>query len=104
MDQPISKIKYTPILDKIKNINRLCLISINGEKLYNIIGIIHNEINKDIKGVKYDNVKFIDSNLRRFLLKSLIASLKGWRIPIIPTLLGPFRIWMYLKIFRSNKV
>jgi len=100
----MSKIKYTPILDKMKNINKLCLISIREEKLYNKIGIIHSEMNNDINGVIYDNVKFIDSKFNKFLLKSLIASLKGWRIPIIPTLLGPFRIWIYLKIFRSNKV
>lgn len=41
-----------------------------------------------------DNVKFIDSKDRRFLLNNLIASLKGCKIPIIPTLLGPFRIWI----------
>lgn len=32
------------------------------------------------------------------------ASAKGWGIPMIPTLFGPFRIWMYPRIFRSNKV
>lgn len=49
-------------------------------------------MNSDIKGVMKDNVKFIDSKDRRFLLNNLIASLKGCKIPIIPTLLGPFRI------------
>lgn len=67
-------------------------MSIKVEKLYSIRGIIHNEINKDMKGVMKDNVKFIDSNDNRFLLNNLIASLKGCKIPIIPTLLGPFRI------------
>ena len=38
------------------------------------------------------------------LEKSLIASLNGWAIPIILTLFGPFRNWLYPKIFRSNKV
>nr|WP_245959536.1 hypothetical protein [Neobacillus piezotolerans] len=69
--------KYTPILDKIKNINKLCLMSIKVEKLYIINGIMHREINKERKGVINDNVKFIDSKDNKFLLKSLIASLKG---------------------------
>lgn len=30
----------------------------------------------------------------KFLLKSFNASLKGCKIPIRPTLLGPFRIWI----------
>lgn len=38
------------------------------------------------------------------LENSLIASLKGWNSPIIPTLLGPFRSWEYPKILRSSKV
>jgi len=38
------------------------------------------------------------------LENNLIASLKGWTIPIIITLLGPFRNWEYPKIFRSNRV
>ena len=37
-------------------------------------------------------------------VNSLIASANGWRIPIIPTLLGPFRIWMYANTFRSSSV
>ena len=37
-------------------------------------------------------------------INNLIASQKGWGIPIIPTLLGPLRIWIYPKTFRSNKV
>lgn len=31
VDHPIRRIKYTLILDKIKNINKLCLISIKVE-------------------------------------------------------------------------
>lgn len=38
------------------------------------------------------------------LENNLIASLKGCKIPIKPTLLGPLRIWMYPKSLRSNKV
>jgi len=37
-------------------------------------------------------------------VKSLIASLKGCGIPAIPTLLGPFRNCLYLRIFRSRRV
>jgi len=35
---------------------------------------------------------------------NLIASLNGCISPINLTLLGPFRIWLYPKIFRSNNV
>lgn len=35
---------------------------------------------------------------------NLIASEKGWRIPINPTLLGPSRIWLKANSLRSNKV
>ena len=38
------------------------------------------------------------------LEKSLIASLKGWKIPPPPTLFGPFRNWEYPKTFRSKRV
>lgn len=96
--------KYTAMLDRIKNIKKLCLMSRSEFELNEIKGIIHKEINKDKDGVIYDKLKFISSNDRRFLLNSLIASLKGCKIPIIPTLLGPFRIWIYLKIFRSKSV
>lgn len=65
---------------------------------------MHSEIKRDNDGVMYDKLKFINSNDNRFLLNNLIASLKGWSNPNIPTLLGPFRIWIYLRIFRSNKV
>lgn len=36
--------------------------------------------------------------------KSFSASAKGWGIPIIPTLFGPFRNWKYPSAFRSSKV
>merc|ERR1712002_148346 len=32
------------------------------------------------------------------------SSLNGWATPIILTLFGPFRNWLYPKILRSNKV
>lgn len=32
------------------------------------------------------------------------ASAKGWAIPIVNALLGPFRDWLNPKIFRSNNV
>lgn len=82
----------------------MCLISRSEFELNEIKGIMHSEINRDRDGVMYDKLKFINSKERRFLLNNLIASLKGCKIPIIPTLLGPFRIWMYLKIFRSKSV
>lgn len=36
--------------------------------------------------------------------RSFKASANGWGIPIIPTLLGPFRIWKYPRALRSSKV
>lgn len=62
------------------------------------------ERNNDNAGVNEDTNKFIVSWLIKFLLKSLSASLNGCRIPNRPTLLGPFRIWIYPKIFRSKIV
>jgi len=38
------------------------------------------------------------------LVNNLAASARGWGIPIRLTLLGPFRSWMYPKIFRSRRV
>jgi len=38
------------------------------------------------------------------LVNNLIASLKGWGIPINPTLFGPLRSCLYPRIFRSNNV
>ena len=45
-----------------------------------------------------------DWGLDGCLEKSLIASAIGWGRPIIVTLLGPFRSWLYPKIFRSRRV
>lgn len=59
-----------------------------------MIGIIIIEIINEKAGVIYTIEKFIFSAVIKFLLKSLIASAKGCRIPISPTLLGPFRIWI----------
>jgi len=36
--------------------------------------------------------------------KSLMASEKGCKIPLIPTLLGPNRIWLKASNLRSNRV
>lgn len=36
--------------------------------------------------------------------KSLMASLKGWKIPIKYTLFGPFRACLSPRIFRSKRV
>ena len=47
---------------------------------------------------------FIGPKIVILLEKSLIASDIGWRIPQIPTLLGPIRNCLRLKIFRSNNV
>lgn len=57
-----------------------------------MIGTSRILISKEVAGVIYDNIKFMDSEGKRFLLKSLRASLNGCKIPINPTLLGPFRI------------
>lgn len=55
-------------------------------------------------GPKINRLVFdIDGTTNSFV-NSLIASLKGWGIPATPTLLGPFRNWLYPKIFRSNNV
>lgn len=93
-DQPISRIKYTDILDKIKNIRILCLISYIGYKLNEIIVIIIIIINNDKAGEIYERIWFIISVEIRALLNNFKASLIGWRIPMKPVLLGPFRSWI----------
>lgn len=64
--------------------------------------------NKDIKNMKMGEKKYkrqFDTDDQVCSLEnSLIASEKGCKIPIKPTLFGPFRIWIYPKTFRSNKV
>lgn len=55
-DQPISRIKYTDILDKIKNIRILCLISYIGYKLNEMIVIIIIIINNDKAGEIYERI------------------------------------------------
>lgn len=50
VDHPISRIKYTLILDKMKNNNKFCLLSNKEDLLYEIIGIIKIIINNDREG------------------------------------------------------
>lgn len=103
-DHPIERIEYTDKLEIIKNSRILCLLSKGGKLHIGIKDIINKAKIKDKAGVEYDNEKFINSEDKRFLLNNLIASLNGWRIPIKPTLLGPFRIWIYPNTFRSRIV
>lgn len=65
--------------------------------------LIKTIINPNIGEIKYWNIfdRFGNTNS---LEKSLIASLKGCIRPIKLTLLGPLRIWLYPRIFRSNRV
>lgn len=88
----------------MKNSKILCLLSYRDILLKEIIGIIKILIISEIAGVINDNRIFIFSEGTKFLLKSFKASLKGCRIPNIPTLLGPFRVWIYPKILRSRIV
>jgi len=84
---------------KINDILTEKTISLKGNKK-NLIKTI---INPNIGEIKYWNIfdKFGKTNS---LENNLIASLKGCINPIKLTLLGPFRIWLYPKILRSNKV
>lgn len=59
-----------------------------------MIEIIKIDKNSDNAGVIDATKEFIVSWLIKVLLKSLIASLNGCKIPRNPTLLGPFRIWI----------
>lgn len=51
------------------------------------------------KGYMFDKIGQLIS-----LVYNLIASEKGWRIPLTPTLLGPNRICINPKILRSKSV
>ena len=53
--------------------------------------------------IKNVEVLAIDGNDCSFT-KSFRASARGWGSPVIDTLLGPFRSWMYPRIFRSKRV
>lgn len=58
--------------------------------------------NKNInKGEKKNLVSLILDKKFKFLENNLIASENGWRIPQVPTFLGPKRKWKLPKIFRS---
>jgi hypothetical protein len=102
-DQPLSNTVYTPKLvqHRKKRIPRLKLCI-----PYFIGRTIHTTRARPMAAtgaVKYTK-KLATNGWVDSLVKSLIASANGWGTPIHPTLLGPLRIWMYPKTFRSNKV
>ena len=49
-------------------------------------------------------ILLVNLNMLHSLERSLIASLKGCKVPQSPTFSGPFRICLKPIIFRSNKV
>jgi len=55
-------------------------------------------------GVKINPKTFEVKGLVCSFVKSLRASANGWGSPIIPTLFGPFRIWIYPNTLRSINV
>lgn len=102
-DQPLIITGKTFILiimykNKIPRL-KLKLVSLNGKKRYVIITIIRAIIGaiKNCLGLDAEGHSIS-------LVKSLIASLKGWAIPTILTLLGPFRTCLRPKILRSRRV
>ena len=50
--------------------------------------------NKDIMGEKKYNISWVWLGRTISLVKSFMPSAKGWRIPNIPILLGPFLNWL----------
>lgn len=72
----------------------MCLISYIGYILKVNKGNINIANISVSAGVEYLIMKFIISLGIRFLLKSFNASLIGCKIPIKPTLFGPFRSWI----------
>lgn len=91
-DHPTSNMEYTPSLEIIKKVNMLFLLSRIWRSLKGMSGVRINAKNKLILGVREEIEKLELSVVSNDLLKSLIASAKGCRIPINPTILGPFRI------------
>lgn len=65
---------------------------------------IINMILRERIGANKNILKFLILSLEVSLVSSFRASLNGWRIPFTPTLLGPLRFWVNLRILRSNKV
>lgn len=72
-----------------------------------IIGIVIQITNDDIIFIIGDKINIENLDFKFIFISfpiSLIASAIGWTIPINETLLGPFRVWKYLIIFRSISV
>lgn len=67
-------------------------IQIINAKVRAIVGIIRNKVWEDVEGRTGS------------LIKSFNPSAIGWRRPIGPTMLGPFRNCMYPRTFRSTRV
>jgi hypothetical protein len=59
---------------------------------------------RDIKEPERNRVCLDSLGLNLSFITSFTASLMGWSRPFHPSLLGPFRNWVYLRNFRSSKV
>jgi len=102
-DQPLIITGNTFILIIIYKNNtprlKLKLISAKGKNKYVSITII-----SAIMGATKNCFGFEEEGHSISLENNLIASLNGCKIPTNLTLLGPLRIWLRPKIFRSSKV
>jgi len=57
-----------------------------------------------VRGAARNNVFIACVTKILSFVKSFIASANGCGVPIYPTLFGPFRVWIYDRIFRSSRV
>lgn len=90
--QPAINVVYTFILDTHKKYSAPYIMNMDGlewgNKIHNISARIRPRIGANMYGDIFAGVGLICS-----LVNNLIASAKGWGIPISITLLGPLRNW-----------
>lgn len=100
---PAPSVGYTFILEiainRITPNGIISTLNLWGYKDQSIRIRIRAKMGAPIKGAMLDLVGEVCS-----LVRSFSTSAKGWGIPAIPTLLGPFRSCMYPSIFRSSSV
>lgn len=87
----------------VKNIINLSFQSLSLERTGIVLHIMRTRISI-IAGLKRKTCWFMLVLGSHCLAKNLIASAKGWAIPLIATTLGPNRNCLSPRILRSNKV
>lgn len=100
---PLNRVVYTFILETDKNRSAPHLRKAGeAEKGYKIH--MNRAKNRPMAGAAINGSMLANDGFDISFTNSLIASAKGWGIPVILTLLGPLRNWMYPRYLRSKRV